>query len=127
MTAMRNKSNLDTLRHSCSHVMARAVKQLWPEVKLGIGPSIEDGFYYDFDRSQPFSQEDLALIEDRMKNIIAKNEPFIREEMTRSDAQKLFISLQEDYKVELVNALADERSPSIRQETILLIYVAAHT
>ena len=107
--------------------MARAVKQLWPEVKLGIGPSIEDGFYYDFDRSQPFSQEDLALIEDRMKNIIAKNEPFIREEMTRSDAQKLFISLQEDYKVELVNALADERSPSIRQETILLIYVAAHT
>jgi threonyl-tRNA synthetase len=89
--------------------MARAVKQLWPEVKLGIGPSIEDGFYYDFDRNQPFSQEDMILIEDRMKKIIAKNEPFIREEMIRSEAQKLFTSLKEDYKVELINALTDEK------------------
>ena len=61
--------DLDTLRHSCSHIMAEAVKELWPEVKLGIGPSIEDGFYYDFDKKEPFTEIDLAKIEDsRIQN-----------------------------------------------------------
>jgi len=90
--------------------MAQAVKQLWPEVKLGIGPSIEDGFYYDFDRQEPFAEADLSLIEERMKQIIAKNEPLIREEMDKSEARKLFTQLKEDYKVELINALADEKA-----------------
>ncbi|KPK42960.1 MAG: threonyl-tRNA synthetase [Omnitrophica WOR_2 bacterium SM23_29] len=102
--------DLETLRHSCSHIMAQAVKQLWPEVKLGIGPSIEDGFYYDFDRQEPFAEADLSLIEERMKQIIAKNEPLIREEMDKSEARKLFTQLKEDYKVELINALADEKA-----------------
>ena len=90
--------------------MAQAVKQLYGlEVKLGIGPSIEDGFYYDFDRKEPFTEADLSLIEQRMKQIIAKNEPFIREEMDKDKAKGLFVKLNEDYKVELINALTDKK------------------
>ena len=63
--------DLNTLRHSCSHVMAQAVKELWPDVKLGIGPSIEDGFYYDFDKKEPFTDDDLVTIEKKMREIIA--------------------------------------------------------
>jgi len=75
--------DLDTLRHSCSHVMAEAVKELWPEVKVGIGPAIEDGFYYDFDKKEPFSDEDLVRIEEKMRQVIQKNEPFTREELSK--------------------------------------------
>lgn len=67
--------DLKTLRHSCSHIMAQAVKELWPEVKLGIGPSIEDGFYYDFDKKEPFTDEDLAEIETKMQEIIKEDLP----------------------------------------------------
>jgi len=102
--------NLDTLRHSCSHVMAQAVKELWPETKLGIGPSIEDGFYYDFDKKEPFTDEDLAKIEAKMREIIAKNEPFVREELTKEQALDLFKKLHEDYKVDLIQSLADEKA-----------------
>ena len=100
---------LDTLRHSCSHIMAQAVKELWPEVKLGIGPSIEDGFYYDFDKKEPFTDEDLGRIEAKMRDIIAKNEPFIREELTKEKALELFKKLGEDYKIDLIQALPDEK------------------
>jgi len=89
--------------------MAQAVKELWPEAKLGIGPSIEDGFYYDFDKKEPFSDEDLAKIEKGMQKIIAKNEPFVREEFDKKEAIELFKKLKEDYKVELIEALPDER------------------
>jgi threonyl-tRNA synthetase len=101
--------DLDTLRHSCSHVMAKAVKQLWPDAKLTIGPSIEDGFYYDFDKKEPFSDEDLLKIEERMKQIIKQNEPFVREELSKKDALALFAGLHEDFKLELINAIADEK------------------
>ncbi len=100
--------DLDILRHSCAHVMAQAVKQLWPEVKLGIGPSIEDGFYYDFDRKEPFTEKDLSLIEERMRQIIDNDEPFISERIDRERAREIFIRLHEDYKVELINALPEE-------------------
>lgn len=103
------KMNLDTLRHSCSHVMAEAVKELWPKVKLGIGPSIEDGFYYDFDKKDPFTDEDLAKITRKMQKIISKNEPFIREELSKKDALSLFKKLKEDYKIELIKEIPDER------------------
>lgn len=99
---------LDTLRHSCSHVMAQAVKELWPEAKLGIGPSIEDGFYYDFDKKEPFTDEDLARIEKKMAEIIAKNEPFIREELSKKEALDLFAKLKENYKIDLIEGLGDE-------------------
>lgn len=100
---------LETLRHSCAHIMAKAVKQLWPEAKLAIGPSIEDGFYYDFDKKEPFSDEDLIKIEKRMREIIAKDEPFIREEVDKSKALSLFAELKEDYKVELIQTLPEEK------------------
>ncbi|MDD5027754.1 MAG: threonine--tRNA ligase, partial [Candidatus Omnitrophica bacterium] len=101
--------NLEILRHSCSHVMAEAVKELWPGIKLGIGPAIEDGFYYDFDKQEPFTDEDLAKIEKKMVEIIAKDEPFIREELEKKAALSLFKKLDEPYKVELINALADRQ------------------
>ncbi|MBN2831648.1 MAG: threonine--tRNA ligase [Candidatus Omnitrophica bacterium] len=109
--------DLDTLRHSCSHIMAHAVKELWPDAKLAIGPAIEDGFYYDFDTStalsagkkDAFTDEDLVKIDQKMREIIAKNEPFIREEISRAEAIKLFQGIKEDYKVELLNALSDEK------------------
>ena len=104
--------DLTTLRHSCSHIMAQAVKELWPEVKLAIGPAIEDGFYYDFDKKEPFSDEDLLAIEKKMREIIAKNEPFLREELDKEKAKELFKKLKEDYKVELIQALP-EKSVSI--------------
>jgi threonyl-tRNA synthetase len=90
--------------------MAQAVKELWPEVKLGIGPSIEDGFYYDFDKKEPFVDEDLVRIEAKMREIIAKNEPFIREELTKEKALELFKKLGEDYKIDLIQALPDEKA-----------------
>lgn len=101
--------NLDTLRHSCSHVMAQAVKEIWPKVKLGIGPSIEDGFYYDFEKKEPFTEEDLANIEKKMRQIIAKDAPFVREEVSRQEVLKLFQKLKEDYKVSLIQEIPDKK------------------
>jgi len=96
--------------------MAQAVKELWPDVKLGIGPSIEDGFYYDFDKKSPdqkekelFSLEDLAKIEAKMREIISKNEPFVRQEMSKAEAVELFSKLGETYKLELLSDLPDEK------------------
>jgi len=122
---MSDKMNLETLRHSCSHVMAEAVKELWPGIKLGIGPAIEDGFYYDFDtsaalsagRQEAFTEEDLAKIEKKMAEIIAKNEPFIREELEKKAALSLFKKLDEPYKIELINALADTQISIYRTGT----------
>ena len=101
--------DLNTLRHSCSHVLAEAVKKLWPEAKLAIGPSIEDGFYYDFDKKEPFSGEDLLKIEQEMQKIIAKDELFIQEHMEKNKAIEIFKKLREDYKIELIQGLADDK------------------
>jgi threonyl-tRNA synthetase (EC 6.1.1.3)/Ser-tRNA(Thr) hydrolase (EC 3.1.1.-) len=100
---------LDILRHSCSHIMAQAVKELWPEAKLAIGPSIADGFYYDFDLGQPFAPEDLEKIEKKMGQIIKDDLPFIREELSKKDALALFKKMNEDYKAELIEALPDDK------------------
>ncbi|MDD5654686.1 MAG: threonine--tRNA ligase, partial [Candidatus Omnitrophica bacterium] len=94
---------------SCSHVLAQAVKKLWPDVLLAIGPSIEDGFYYDFDKKEPFTDEDLASIENEMRQIIKRNEPFIRQEMTKGEAKALFEKLGENYKLELIRDIPDEK------------------
>jgi threonyl-tRNA synthetase len=88
--------------------MAAAVKKLWPETKLAIGPAIEDGFYYDFDKKEPFSNEDLLKIEQEMQKIINKDEPFVRQELGRDNAIGLFEKIKEDYKVELIKDLANE-------------------
>ena len=101
--------DLSTLRHSTSHVMAQAVKSLWPSVKLGIGPSIEDGFYYDFDKEEPFAPEDLEKIESEMRKIINKNYKFEAEEIKKEDAVKLFKDMGETYKVELIERIPGDK------------------
>jgi threonyl-tRNA synthetase len=95
-------------RHSASHVMAHAVKKLFPEVKLAIGPAIQEGYYYDFDLEKTFTPEDLGLIEKEMAAIIKKDSPFVRKEMSRKDAVRMFEDMGEKYKVELINDLSDE-------------------
>ena len=95
--------DLDALRHSCSHVTADAVKRLFPKVKLGIGPAIEDGFYYDFDKEDGFVPEDLAKIEKEMQKIINQDQEFKQEEISKKEALKLF--KKEPYKMELINNL----------------------
>jgi threonyl-tRNA synthetase len=100
--------DLEKLRHSASHIMADAVKELYPGVKLGIGPAIEDGFYYDFDREEPFVPEDLAKIEKKMRQIASKDEKFTREMMKKKEALKLFEKMGEKYKAELIKELEVE-------------------
>jgi threonyl-tRNA synthetase len=96
----------DILRHSCAHVMAQAVKdQFGKEVKVAIGPSIDQGFYYDFDRPQPFSPDDFAVIEKRMQEIVDGALPFVRSTMTVDDAVKFFQDRGETYKVELLDEM----------------------
>jgi threonyl-tRNA synthetase len=97
---------LSRMRHSASHVMADAVKRLRPNAKVAIGPSIETGFYYDFD-TEPFGPEDLARIEDEMRKIIAENVPFTRHVVTRAEALERFRSRGEKYKVEIIESIPE--------------------
>jgi threonyl-tRNA synthetase len=100
----KDKEGKEIMRHSTSHVMAAAVKRLFPEAKLGIGPAIEDGFYYDFEVS--LKEDDLAKIESEMKKIIKEKQDFVREEVSKKEALKLF--KEEPFKVELIKELKDE-------------------
>ena len=93
---------LEILRHSTSHLMAQAVKRLYPNVQVTIGPAIKDGFYYDFDTDKPFTDEDLPKIEAEMKKIIKENIPVIRKRMTKKDAIEYFKKNNEPYKVEII-------------------------
>jgi threonyl-tRNA synthetase len=99
---------LSILRHSISHVMAQAVQDVFKGARVSIGPSIEDGFYYDFEYEDSFTAEDFPKIEKRMKEIIKANHPFIREDLSRTDAVKLFEQRGEAYKVELINDLPED-------------------
>lgn len=101
-------SNLSVLRHSASHVLAAAVLELFPEAKLGIGPSTDQGFYYDFDLPTPLAFEDLAKIEEKMKAMIKQNLKFEREEKPIGEAIKFFRKKGQPYKVELLEALKQE-------------------
>ena len=100
-------------RHSASHILAQAVQRLYPGTRLGIGPAIEDAYYYDFDSEHKFSPEDLEKIEKEMDKIIKENEKFTRKEISREDAIKLFKERGEDYKIELINDLPDDAVISI--------------
>ena len=93
--------------HTTSHIMAQAVKRLFPEAKLTIGPAIENGFYYDFDVEKPFSEDDIAKIEDEMKKIIKEDLPLERFELPRDEAIKKMKEAKEDYKVELIQELPE--------------------
>jgi threonyl-tRNA synthetase len=106
---------LDVLRHSTAHLMAQAVQSLFPGTQVTIGPTIEDGFYYDFKRDQAFSPEELEKIEARMEEIARSNLKVTREEMPRSRAIELFRSLGEDYKVAILEEIPDETVSLYRQ------------
>ena len=107
MSEEGKSQKLEIMRHSASHIMAEAVKSLFPDVKFGIGPAIEDGFYYDFELPRPLVQEDLPVIEAKMREIIAANKPFIRKEITAKEAMKLFAD--QPYKLELIRDLGEEK------------------
>ncbi|MEL0088930.1 MAG: threonine--tRNA ligase [Rhodospirillales bacterium] len=107
---------LELLRHDCAHVLAEAVQELFPGTQVTIGPAIENGFYYDFAREQPFTPDDLEIIQKRMKEIIDRNEPFIREEWDRQEAIKFFESKGEAYKAELIRDLPESETISIYRQ-----------
>lgn len=107
---------LELIRHDCAHVLAEAVQELWPETKVTIGPVIENGFYYDFDRVDPFTPEDLATIESKMRQIIQRNAPFTKEVWSRDDAKAYFESIGEQYKVELVDAIDADQNLNIYKQ-----------
>jgi threonyl-tRNA synthetase len=106
---------LDVLRHSTAHLMAQAVQSLFPGTQVTIGPTIEDGFYYDFKREQAFSPEELEMIGQRMRELVKANLHITREEMRRSEAIELFRRMGEDYKVEILEELPDETVSLYRQ------------
>jgi len=103
-----SEEGLVILRHSASHIMAMAVKELFPGVKVTIGPAIENGFYYDFDYQRAFKEDDLPLIEEKMREIIKRDLPFRREEMGRDKAVEFFRSQGEDYKIEIIKDLVEK-------------------
>ncbi|QQR61310.1 threonine--tRNA ligase [Candidatus Uhrbacteria bacterium] len=105
-----------TRRHSAAHVMAAAIKRAFPEAKLGVGPAIESGFYYDIDIGRPVTPEDLKLIEKEMQRIQKENPAFTREEVSLDDAIKLFSELDQTYKVELLNDLKTKGTTKVSAE-----------
>ena len=104
---------LDMMRHSAAHVMAEAVQYMFPEARFGIGPTIDNGFYYDFDLPRTLTPEDLPVIEAKMKEIVAADEAFVREEATRDEARRLFAG--QPYKLELIDELPDDKVTVYRQ------------
>ena len=103
------EEGLEILRHSASHVMAMAVKELFPGVKVTIGPAIENGFYYDFDFDRPFRDDDLPMIQAKMEEITKEDYPFIRIEVSSQEALQVFEAQREDYKLELIRDLGVEK------------------
>ncbi len=100
-----DRRSLELIRHDCAHVLAEAVQTLWPGTQVTIGPVIENGFYYDFFRNEPFTPEDFAAIEQKMREIIARDRPFTKQIMSRDEAKRLFRDKNELFKVELVDAI----------------------
>ena len=100
---------LELIRHDCAHVLAEAVQTLWPGTQVTIGPVIENGFYYDFFRNQPFTPEDLPAIESKMRGIIVRDRPFTKETWSREEAKLVFRDKGETFKVELVDAIPEDQ------------------
>ncbi len=107
---------LELIRHDAAHIMAEAVQTLWPGTQVTIGPVIENGFYYDFFRNQPFTLEDLPIIEKKMKEIIARDKPFAKEVWSREQAKKTFHDMSENFMVELVDAIPQDQQIKIYKQ-----------
>ena len=111
-----SEETLELIRHDCAHVMAEAVQELFPETQVTIGPAIENGFYYDFARDEPFTLADLPKIEKKMHEIIQRNKNFVREVWSKEESIKHFKDKGENYKVELINDLPDSEEISIYKQ-----------
>ena len=107
---------LELLRHDAAHVLAEAVKELWPETQVTIGPAIENGFYYDFARDEPFTEEDLAVIEQRMQQIVDRDEAIEREVWDRSEAVEFFRDMGEEYKAEIIASIPSDEPISLYRQ-----------
>ena len=114
--SLSSSDGLEVLRHSCAHLMAQAVKRLFPNVQITIGPVIESGFYYDFKHERTFTPEDLEKIEAEMKKIVAENFPISREEIPRDEAVRLFRSMGEDFKAEIIASIPGEEAISLYRQ-----------
>ncbi|HVS55524.1 MAG TPA: TGS domain-containing protein, partial [Casimicrobiaceae bacterium] len=112
----KDPDGLEVLRHSTAHLLAYAVKELFPDAQVTIGPVIEDGFYYDFSYKRPFTPEDLAAIEQRMAELAKKDEPVTRKLMPRDEAVKFFESLGEHYKAEIIASIPSNEDISLYSE-----------
>lgn len=112
----KDEEALFLIRHDAAHVLAQAVQELFPNTQVTIGPAIENGFYYDFAREEPFKPEDLPIIEQKMHEIIARNEPFIRQVMPRDEAIRYFKAHGEHYKAELIQDLPESETISIYEQ-----------
>ena len=108
IVTLKDKEGLEVFRHSSAHILALAVKRLYPNTKISIGPAIENGFYYDFDFKEPIGQDDLPKIEEEMGKIIKEKVPFERMEVTRAEAQKIFTELNEPYKLDILEGIPDD-------------------
>ncbi len=107
---------LELIRHDAAHVLAEAVQSLWPGTQVTIGPVIENGFYYDFFRNEPFTPEDFAAIEKKMREIIARDKPFTKEIWSRDEAKNVFRDKGELFKVELVDAIPEDQTIKIYKQ-----------
>jgi threonyl-tRNA synthetase len=116
ITAKDGADALELLRHDAAHVMAEAVKELYPETQVTIGPSIENGFYYDFARPTPFTPDDLEKIEARMHEIVARDEQIVREEWDRDEAVKFFLEQGEKYKAEIISSIPAGQTISLYRQ-----------
>src|SRR4029078_638070 len=112
----KDPDGLEIIRHSTDHLLAHAVKELFPEAQVTIGPVIDDGFFYDFSYSRPFTPEDLAAIEKRMAELAKKDEPVERSEMPRDDAVKFFEGMGEHYKAEIIASIPSNEPISLYRE-----------
>jgi threonyl-tRNA synthetase len=112
----RDEAALELIRHDAAHVMAEAVQALFPGTQVNIGPSIENGFYYDFGRNQPFTPDDLVAIETKMREIVAASAPFQREVIDRDEAIRFFDSKGERYKAELINGLPPDQTITLYRQ-----------
>src|SRR5215216_5590674 len=107
---------LELIRHDAAHVLAETVQTLWPGTQVTIGPVIENGFYYDFFRNEPFTPEDFAAIEKKMREIIARDKPFSKEVWSREETKRVFRDKGEAFKVELVDAIAEDQEIKIYKQ-----------
>jgi len=108
--------SLELIRHDAAHVLAEAVQTLWPGTQVTIGPVIENGFYYDFSRNEPFTPEDFPTIEKKMREIIARDKPFSKEVWSRDQAKRVFRDMGENFKVELVDAIPEDQQIKIYKQ-----------